>query len=531
LSAAPLEVGRYVLYDLIASGGMAAVHFGRITGSAGFMRVVAIKRLHPHLASDKKFTAMFLDEARVASRIHHPNVVGVIDVADLDGELFLVMDYVRGESLSTLLRAAAEKDELVPLAIASAVMIGALYGLHAAHEARDERGELMHVVHRDVSPQNILVDLDGVVRVADFGIAKAVSRLESTRDGEVKGKLAYMAPEQLISGAVDRRTDVYAASVVLWEAVTGQRLFQRGDPGAIVLAVMSGGRPPPSIHRAGIDTALDGVVLRGLSHAQASRFPTTLEMAEALAEVVKPASPREVAAWVARMGGAALDERLRRVTELERETAPVPGGLHAMLADRQRLTEAVTAVGESNVAEASRSSSPLDAISAPPRPAPVLPAAASGPLAAPQHDPRRRRAYAPLVAFVVVAGLAAAVLGVRQNRWLSVSSAASSLAVPSAASAAVTAAAIAVEAESASPASAAAAASIASATSSPSSASSAPTPARHASPHVDRRTPPAAHRAPATPSTAPAATAKNDCDPPFTIDENGIKRFKRWCPQ
>ena len=221
-------IGRYALHGEIASGGMAVVHFGRLLGPVGFSRPVAIKRLHPQLAREPNVRAMFIDEARLASRIRHPNVVPTLDVVTDGGDLLLVMEYVHGESLQQLLRAVRKRGEPVPLRITLAVMTAVLHGLHAAHEATTETGQALNVVHRDVSPQNIMVGVDGVARVLDFGIARATVRLENTREGIVKGKLAYMAPEQLGGVVVDRRAAVYAATVVLWEMLTGKRLFVRG---------------------------------------------------------------------------------------------------------------------------------------------------------------------------------------------------------------------------------------------------------------------------------------------------------------
>src|SRR5450432_3116813 len=182
-------IGRYALYGKLAAGGMATVHFGRLLGPAGFSRTVAIKRLHPQFAKDPEFVAMFLDEARLAARIHHPNVIATLDVVALEGELFLVLEYVQGESFASLLRAARDRRTPVPLPVVSAVMTGVLHGLHAAHEAKNERGEPLRLVHRDVSPHNVLVGADGVPRVLDFGIAKAAGRLQTTREGHLKGKL------------------------------------------------------------------------------------------------------------------------------------------------------------------------------------------------------------------------------------------------------------------------------------------------------------------------------------------------------
>src|SRR5690606_22755098 len=218
-------IGRYALFDEIAAGGMATVHLGRLLGPVGFSRTVAIKRLHSHFAKDPDFSAGFVDEARLAARIHHPNVVPIIAVLPAGGELSLVMDYVEGDSLAKVLRHATTTDETIPLSIASAIICGALYGLHAAHEAVDESGEPMHIVHRDISPQNILVGSDGVPRIVDFGVAKAAQRLQTTAEGQVKGKIAYMAPEQIRQAEISRKSDIYAMGVVLWEALAGKRLF------------------------------------------------------------------------------------------------------------------------------------------------------------------------------------------------------------------------------------------------------------------------------------------------------------------
>ena len=184
-----------MLCDEIAAGGMATVHFGRLLGPVGFSRTVAIKRLHPQLARDPDFVAMFVDEARLAARIRHPNVVPTLDVVATEGELFLVMDYVPGESLSRLLR-ASRASGLVPPRIASAIFCGALHGLHAAHEATDERGTPLGIVHRDVSPQNILIGSDGVPRVLDFGVAMAAGRAQATGPGRSKASSGTSPPSR-----------------------------------------------------------------------------------------------------------------------------------------------------------------------------------------------------------------------------------------------------------------------------------------------------------------------------------------------
>jgi serine/threonine-protein kinase len=311
----PQIVGRYAIHEKIASGGMASVHFGRSLGAAGFARTVAIKRLHAHLLEQPDFTAMLLDEARLAARIHNPNVVPVLDVVSAEDELLVVMEYVRGESLSRLLQAEHKRRGVVSPPIASAIAIGALAGLHAAHEATSERGTPLEIVHRDVSPQNILVGIDGVARVIDFGIAKAADRLHTTHDGSIKGKRAYMAPEQIVGGEVTRRTDVYALSVVLWETLTCQRLFE-GDAN-VVRAVLCGATVPPSRYAPDVPSKLDAIVMKGLALDAADRFSTALEMADALQRVVPPAFATQVGAWVQEVAGARIEKHAALLAAIE----------------------------------------------------------------------------------------------------------------------------------------------------------------------------------------------------------------------
>ena len=281
----PRIVGRYAIYGEVASGGMATVHFGRLVGQVGFSRTVAIKRLHPQFAKDPDFVSMFVDEARLAARIQHPNVVPTLDIVAVDDELFLVMEYVQGEALSKLIRAARRMNKPVPLRIAMSIMAGALHGLHAAHEAKSERGRPLGIVHRDVSPQNVLVGTDGVARVLDFGVAKAAMRVSTTRDGQMKGKISYMAPEQMRGKGVDRRTDVFAAGIVLWEALTGRRLFDGNDPGEVLTKLLEANVPPPTSIEPSLPAEVDDLVLPALRREPESRYATARDFAIALEKV------------------------------------------------------------------------------------------------------------------------------------------------------------------------------------------------------------------------------------------------------
>jgi serine/threonine-protein kinase len=308
---------------------MATVHFGRLLGPVGFSRAVAIKRLHPHFARDPEFVTMFLEEARLAARIRHPNVVSTLDVVATKGELFLVMDYVLGESLARLQRTVVATKRSIPVGITRAIVSGVLHGLHEAHEARNERGEPLGIVHRDVSPQNIMVGVDGVARVLDFGIAKAAGRSQVTREGQVKGKIAYMAPERIQASNVDRRCDIYAAAVVLWEMLTGQRLIVGDNEAALVASVLTAESVAPSKLVSGIPTELDAVALRGLDHDPAKRFPTARAMAVALEASGPLATSTEVGEWVEATAHEELMQRAKFMAELEQlNDLPSPSSSH-----------------------------------------------------------------------------------------------------------------------------------------------------------------------------------------------------------
>jgi len=314
---------RYDLYSEIGAGGMATVHLARFLGPSGFAKVVAVKRLHRHNAVDPEFVSMFVDEARLAARIDHPNVVSTLDIVQGDEELLLVMEYVHGVSLHALMRRSRGSEEPLPAAIITALLGGALQGLHAAHEALDERGQPLGIVHRDISPQNLLVGADGVCRVLDFGIALAETRSHQTQDGRIKGKLSYMAPEQLEGERCDRRADIFATGVVLWEALTGRRLFQGKHVGEIVGRVLAGDVPPPS--EAGASTnALDAVTAKALALDLDVRFPSALAMARALESAVMPATPLAVADFLRERWGEELTTREQLVSGMTQSVhAPV----------------------------------------------------------------------------------------------------------------------------------------------------------------------------------------------------------------
>jgi eukaryotic-like serine/threonine-protein kinase len=313
----PMEVGRYTLYQSIGSGGMATVHLGRLMGVEGFGRTVAIKRLKPHLVADAGVVRAFLDEAKLATRIRHPNVVTTLDVVTTSAEVFLVMEYVDGEALSALAARTVSLEGSIPFPVVVAVIADALRGLHAAHDAVNESGEPLNIVHRDVSPQNILVGSDGAARVLDFGVAKAVGRQQTTTDGRIKGKLAYMAPEQLAGQGVTRRTDTFAMGIVLWELLVGSRLFRGDEAAETVGRVLFAPIVAPSTLAPSVPTELDAVVMRALERDPIKRFASAEDMAEALEASVPRATARVVGEWVRSIADERLQDRARQVRDIE----------------------------------------------------------------------------------------------------------------------------------------------------------------------------------------------------------------------
>lgn len=309
-----LFVDRYELIGEIASGGMATVYLARLTGVGGFQRLFAIKRLHPHLQGEKEFVEMFLDEARLAAGIHHPHVVPILEVGASDTGYYLVMEYIEGETLARLLTRAAGSKQRIPPAVVIRAGLDMLAGLHAAHELRDESGALAGVVHRDVSPQNVLVGVDGVTRITDFGVARAASRLTATRVGQLKGKIAYMAPEQARGEEdLDRRADVFASGIVLWETLAHKRLFKAESEAATLARVLN--EPIPTLQNAAphLPLPIAQVVMKSLERELSARFQTCAEFADALERAAMASgmlgTGRDMAAFMQQVMGAEIQEQ------------------------------------------------------------------------------------------------------------------------------------------------------------------------------------------------------------------------------
>jgi hypothetical protein len=345
--------GRYELLIELGRGGMAELHLGQLVGVAGFAKPVAIKLMLPHISQDKQYVEMFLNEGRIAAKLSHPNVCQVYELGEVDGQLYLAMEYLEGVSWDTLAPLLPD-DPAAALPIISSVIAQACGGLHYAHE----RG----VIHRDVSPQNLFVTVDGACKVLDFGVSKLMTDGPRTHTGVLKGKLPYMAPEQIAGEAVDARADVFAAGIVLWEALTGEHLFARETDYLIWNAVLSD--PIPPVEGFGADVA--GIASRALERDRERRFQTVKELAVELRRVAPPASNDALAELVRTRCGDQLAERSRVVSRVLRgrepsagDTVPEPsatmsmelrGQSVALVRQRRRRWPIVAALGAAAIA-------------------------------------------------------------------------------------------------------------------------------------------------------------------------------------
>jgi serine/threonine protein kinase len=285
------KIGRYDAVCQLATGGMAEILLARLSGPSGFQRPVAIKRILPHLARSKDFVTMFLDEARIIAGIRHPNVVHVHELADEgDDELFLVMEYMEGESVGVLIPRLRKNQENLDYALAAYIVAEACAGLHAAHELTDAAGNKLNVVHRDVSPQNIFVGYSGEVKVLDFGIATAADRVTRTETGQFKGKFEYSSPEQCVGLALDRRSDIFSIGILLYELSTLTRLFKRNGHMPTLRAICDTPIVPPTSIVEGYPKALSDVVMRALERRPNARYQTALEMRRELLGVMQALS-------------------------------------------------------------------------------------------------------------------------------------------------------------------------------------------------------------------------------------------------
>ncbi|MFO0600951.1 MAG: protein kinase [Myxococcaceae bacterium] len=272
--------GKYYLVRKLAEGGMAEIFLAKAVGVEGFEKNVVIKRMLPHLSTAPDFVSMFLDEARLAASLNHPNIVQISDLGLADGCYFICMEYLAGEDFATVLRTAKRRQEHTPLNVVLRVISEAAVGLHFAHEAVNQKGEPLHLVHRDVSPSNLFITYAGQVKVLDFGIAKAESRVTTTGTGVVKGKYQYMSPEQARGDPIDRRADVFSLGVSLYEAVTGVRPFARDTDLAVLKAVLDGDYQPVRAVRPDLPLEVEQIINRALAQDPQYRYPSAMAMAQ-----------------------------------------------------------------------------------------------------------------------------------------------------------------------------------------------------------------------------------------------------------
>ena len=287
---------------MLATGGMAELYLARATGIEGFEKLVVCKRILPQYVARKDIVEMFLEEARIAALLHHSNIVQVFDIGTDGGNYFFAMEFLQGEDTSRLMKAVVARGEQLPLEHAINVMMGVCAGLHYAHELHGPGGQPLNLVHRDVSPQNVLVTYEGGVKLLDFGIAKAENRGAATRVGQLKGKIRYMSPEQSRAFPLDRRSDIFSAGILLWELTTGRRLYRGGSDFDILKAIIEGDAPPPSTVKPDYPKALERIVMRALRRNRSERYQTAQEMQLALEDFARerrlPVSPVALSNYV-----------------------------------------------------------------------------------------------------------------------------------------------------------------------------------------------------------------------------------------
>jgi serine/threonine protein kinase len=419
------RLDRYELLCPLAYGGMASVWLARFGGRLGFERMVVIKMILPQFSQDPRFQKMFLDEARIVSKIEHPNVARILDVGEHQENYFIVMEWVDGDSLSKMIRAAEARQERVPPGIALRVIADAAAGLHAAHELKDRDGTSLGVVHRDVSPQNILIANNGATMLIDFGVAKARDRVsQETSAGQLKGKIRYMAPEQALGRSIDHRADVWALGALLYEIFTGTSPYEGPNEVATLHKLTSGQRPPP-LPRS-IPAVIRTVIERALASEPEKRFATALELHHALVgamvEINEPTTPATVADYTRRLLAdrkdarkravdAALDGARRRDQEQPAgpPIPPVPPS-----GDQLPLPASATFLSESNLLTDTTAEAPSAASGAVRTEAPSTPSATSStfgsanmeylPETPDPIDARRRRYFGAAALGVLLAG-------------------------------------------------------------------------------------------------------------------------------
>jgi serine/threonine-protein kinase len=281
------KIGRYDLIYPLGQGGMATVYVGQVSGMAGFEKIVAVKIIHPHLVRERLFVEMFLDEAKLAAQILHPNVAAIQEVGEEDGILFMVGELVPGESLKSLIRRAVDRGTRLSHPMAAYIAAAVCSGLQAAHDLQDGDGNPLNLVHRDISPQNVLIGYNGFVKLIDFGVAQAKGRLSHTEAGTIKGKMGYLSPEQLQGKTLDGRSDLFSLGVVLYQMITGKHPFPGQTSLERLNRISAGEFKPPHELEPGVSPELEQIVMNALTVRREDRFPSASAMAETLKDYIR----------------------------------------------------------------------------------------------------------------------------------------------------------------------------------------------------------------------------------------------------
>ncbi|HVE85443.1 MAG TPA: serine/threonine-protein kinase, partial [Myxococcales bacterium] len=360
-----VRFGKYVLLKRIATGGMAELFLARQVGAGGFEKLVVVKRILEHLSTDKDFVGMFLNEGRLASSLNHPNIVQVYDLGQEAGRYFMAMEFVAGHDLYNVARQAALHSAPLPPEIAARILVGACAGLHHAHTKKNLQGQPLNIVHRDVSPANILVSYEGEVKVTDVGIAKAEAQSVHTRTGVVKGKFSYMSPEQIRSEPLDARSDVFALGVTLHETLTARRLFKRDSELAVMHDILQMPVPPPSSSRPGLPRALDAICARALEKDRDRRYPSAQHMQKDLEAFLAVSSASaesaEVSAFMLQRFSeehAAYRKLLAQLATADPDQLALFLEEHSELARNSRLDDSGPGQGAEKATEISQPSQP-----------------------------------------------------------------------------------------------------------------------------------------------------------------------------
>ena len=316
------RLGKYEILALLAMGGTAEIYLARIGGEHGFEKYVVVKCLLDHLADESDYVKMFLDEARLCAQLEHSNIVQTLELGEHNKRYYIVMEYLAGMSLAQLARKTSDRvpGGLMPIDLVLSLAAQAASGLHYAHEKTDTSGNKLNVVHRDVSPQNLVITFDGILKIVDFGIAKAEARETHTRTGTIKGKFAYMSPEQCQAEDIDRRTDVFALGVIIHELLTGRRLFKRSTSYETYQAIVSGKYQPPSKFNHRLDPALDDLVMGAVAFDREKRYPTAEAFNEALLSLLhrrgKSVGAADIGRYYEENFQAELEEHGNRMRQL-----------------------------------------------------------------------------------------------------------------------------------------------------------------------------------------------------------------------